>query len=73
MFSHRSNRMKAVVLGVSSDSVEAYCPPGSAARGLQYDLLSDPDHKMLDAWDAWGFNLFVITAPDIGDALVLGH
>lgn len=24
------------------------------AEGLQYDLLSDPDHEVLEAWDAWG-------------------
>ena len=32
-------------------------------KQLQYDLLSDPDHKMLDAWDAWGLNLFIIKLP----------
>ncbi len=49
----------AVVLGVSSDSVETLAG-WKQRKQLQYDLLADPDHKMLDAWDAWGFNLFHI-------------
>ena len=52
----------AVVLGVSSDSVETLAGWKRRQR-LQYDLLSDPDHKMLDAWDAWGFKLFIIKLP----------
>ena len=24
------------------------------AESLQYDLLSDPDHQVLEAWQAWG-------------------
>jgi peroxiredoxin Q/BCP len=52
----------AVVLGVSSDSVDVLAS-WKRRQNLQYDLLSDPDHKMLDAWDAWGFNLFVIKLP----------
>ena len=36
---------------------------GSSRQNLQYDLLSDPDHQMLDAWDAWGFKLFIIKLP----------
>lgn len=52
----------AVVLGVSADSVEVLAG-WKRRQQLQYDLLSDPDHKMLDAWDAWGFKLFVIKLP----------
>lgn len=52
----------AVVLGVSSDSVDTLAE-WKARKNLQYDLLSDPDHKMLDAWDAWGFNLLFIKLP----------
>ena len=52
----------AVVLGVSSDSVDVLAG-WKRRQNLQYDLLSDPDHQMLDAWDAWGFKLFVITLP----------
>ena len=52
----------AIVLGVSSDSVEELAR-WKKLKQLQYDLLSDPDHKMLDAWDAWGFKLFIIKLP----------
>jgi len=52
----------AVVLGVSSDSVETLAA-WKQRKQLQYDLLADPDHKMLDAWEAWGFNLFFIKLP----------
>ena len=52
----------AVVLGVSSDSVDVLAS-WKRRQKLQYDLLSDPDHKMLDAWDAWGFKLFIIKLP----------
>ena len=52
----------AIVLGVSSDSVDTLAAWKRRQR-LQYDLLSDPDHRMLDAWDAWGFNLFIIKLP----------
>ena len=54
--------LNAVVLGVSSDSVDALAS-WKRRQNLQYDLLSDPDHKMLEAWDAWGFKLFVIKLP----------
>jgi len=52
----------AVVLGVSSDSVDVLAD-WKRRKDLQYDLLSDPDHQMLEAWEAWGFNLFVIKLP----------
>jgi len=52
----------AVVLGVSSDSV-ADLAAWKAAKKLPYDLLSDPEHKMLDAWDAWGINLRIFKLP----------
>lgn len=43
----------AVVFGISDD------PPADLAKwkakeALPYDLLSDPDHKVLEAWGAWG-------------------
>jgi thioredoxin-dependent peroxiredoxin len=43
----------AVVLGISPDQ------PEDLAKwidkiSLQYDLLSDPDHAVLEAWGAWG-------------------
>ena len=52
----------AVVLGVSADSVDVLSG-WKRRQQLQYDLLSDPDHKMLDAWDAWGFNIFILKLP----------
>ena len=52
----------AVVLGVSSDSVETLAR-WKQAKQLQYDLLSDPEHTMLDAWDAWGLKIFIIKLP----------
>ncbi len=52
----------AVVLGVSSDSVDQLARWKRLKR-LQYDLLSDPDHAMLDAWDAWGFKLLFFKLP----------
>ena len=43
----------AVVLGLSPDE-----PAALAAwiekESLPYDLLSDPDHQILEAWEAWG-------------------
>ena len=43
----------AVVLGLSPD------PPAALAKwiedeALPYDLLSDPEHEVLEAWQAWG-------------------
>jgi len=44
---------KAVVLGISAD------PPKDQLRwklkeGLPYDLLSDPEHQVLEQWGVWG-------------------
>ncbi len=43
----------ATVLGLSPDE-----PPDllrwKQAENLPYDLLSDPEHKVLEAWGAWG-------------------
>ena len=49
----------AVVLGISADSVEEL-KSWKTMKNLPYDLLSDPEHKVLDAWDAWGINLIII-------------
>ncbi len=43
----------AVVLGLSPDEPEALSK-WIAKENLGYDLLSDPDHEVLDAWNAWG-------------------
>lgn len=49
----RFETSNAVVLGISND------PPADLAKwkakeNLPYDLLSDPDHQVLEAWGAWG-------------------
>ncbi|MFP4324285.1 MAG: thioredoxin-dependent thiol peroxidase [Anaerolineales bacterium] len=43
----------AVVLGLSPDSVEKLAD-WKATEGLPYDLLSDPDHQLLEQIGAWG-------------------
>lgn len=43
----------AVVLGISPDSPEKLAS-WKEAKGLEFDLLSDPDHAVLEAWGAWG-------------------
>lgn len=46
----------AVVLGISPDSPETL-KKWKQDKNLQYDLLSDPDHKVLNEWSAWGRSL----------------
>lgn len=43
----------AVVLGLSPDEPAALAR-WIEAESLQYDLLSDPEHQVLEAWEAWG-------------------
>ncbi len=43
----------AVVLGLSPDEPAALAK-WIAKEGLQYELLSDPAHEVLEAWGAWG-------------------
>lgn len=43
----------AVVLGISPDEPKALAK-WIADESLPYDLVSDPDHSVLDAWGAWG-------------------
>ena len=43
----------AVVLGISPDK-PADLLKWKQAHNLPYDLLSDPDHAVLEAWGAWG-------------------
>lgn len=53
----------AVVLGLSPDKPETL-KKWKQDKNLQYDLLSDPDHVFLDAWNAWGRSLLgLITIP----------
>ena len=43
----------AVVLGLSPDEPAALAK-WIEEEGLQYDLLSDPEHQVLESWNAWG-------------------
>ncbi len=43
----------AVVLGLSPDEPAALAK-WIKQESLPYDLLSDPDHQVLEAWAAWG-------------------
>ena len=43
----------AIVLGISPDEPKAL-KKWKEKEKLPYDLLSDPDHKIIDAWGAWG-------------------
>lgn len=43
----------ATVLGISPDQPEDLLK-WKRKQNLPYDLLSDPDHKVLEAWGAWG-------------------
>lgn len=43
----------AVVLGISPDKPQDLLK-WKQKQNLPYDLLSDPDHAVLDAWGAWG-------------------
>ena len=47
----------AVVLGLSPDRPEALRAWKDSQR-FPYDLLSDPDHKVLDDWGVWGEQTF---------------
>ncbi|MCY3573082.1 MAG: peroxiredoxin [Chloroflexi bacterium] len=54
----------AVILGISADS-ESTLATWKAERSLGYDLLSDPQHIMLDAWGAWGVDMRLFKLPMI--------
>ncbi len=45
--------VNAVVLGISPDMPDKL-HDWKEAENLPYDLLSDPDHVVLEAWGAWG-------------------
>ena len=47
------NTANAVVLGISDDSPEKL-KTWHEEEKFNYDLLSDPDHSILEAWGAWG-------------------
>ncbi len=54
----------AVVLGISADR-QSNLAKWKSERSLRYDLLSDPEHNMLDEWEAWGLDMRVIKLPMI--------
>ncbi|GAB4571946.1 MAG: thioredoxin-dependent thiol peroxidase [Anaerolineae bacterium] len=49
----RFEEVNATVLGISPDPPEAL-RKWKDKENLPYDLLSDPDHSVLEAWGAWG-------------------
>lgn len=49
----RISEANTVVLGISPDEPEAQ-KRWKEAEILPYDLLCDPEHKVLEAWGAWG-------------------
>lgn len=48
----RISKSKAVVLGLSADSVESHLK-FKTKQELNFPLLSDPDHKALNAYGVW--------------------
>ncbi len=46
-------KLGAVVVGISKDSVEKHCK-FSAKYGLAFPLLSDPEGKVIEKYGAWG-------------------
>ena len=48
---------RAAILGVSRDDAKSH-EKFSAKHGLTFPLLSDPDHKVMDAYGAWGKKMF---------------
>jgi len=49
----------AVILGISSDTEEDLAS-WKVLKNLNYDLLSDVHHEVLEPWGAWGIDLKVI-------------
>lgn len=49
----RLEAVNAVVLGLSPDQ-PADLKKWQQKENLPYDLLSDPDHRVLDEWGVWG-------------------
>lgn len=43
----------AIILGISPDAPDKL-KKWKEAENLPYDLLSDPDHEILESWGAWG-------------------
>ncbi|MFN8562340.1 MAG: redoxin domain-containing protein [Anaerolineae bacterium] len=57
------------MLGISPDSVELL-RQWKTQKKLPYDLLSDPDHHVLEAWGAWGISIMgVIRVPMVNRSM----
>lgn len=54
----RFEGLKAVVLGVSKDSVESHAR-FAKKYGLPFTLLADPEHVVMDQYGAWGPKKFM--------------
>ena len=50
---HKIEAGNATVLGISPDAPEKL-KKWKDKENLPYDLLSDPEHKVLETWGAWG-------------------
>lgn len=46
-------KLNTVVLGVSADSIASHCKFRDKFE-LSFQLLSDPEHKVIEAYGAWG-------------------
>jgi peroxiredoxin Q/BCP len=57
-FKEQLKKLKTVVLGVSPDSVERL-KKFEEKDGLNFDLLSDPEHKLADKYGVWGPKKFM--------------
>lgn len=55
---HQIEQMGAVVLGISKDSVISH-KKFADKYDLQFPLLSDPDHKVIEQYSAWGEKKFM--------------
>jgi peroxiredoxin Q/BCP len=51
-------RAGALVLGVSADSVDSH-QKFASKHSLSFELLSDPEHKLLEAFGVWGEKKFM--------------
>lgn len=58
----RIEAANTVVLGLSADT-PAELKAWKTERNLPYDLLSDADHQVMEAWGIWGMSMLLITLP----------
>lgn len=57
-YKRKLSAKKTIALGISPDSVERLKKFESKEK-LNFDLLSDPDHKIADKYDSWGLKKFM--------------